>query len=363
MNIAVIGGGRWARVIASVLHDFFPEVTQISMHSPGNADQLRAWISENHFKRVFAKADWPDYFAPSRPKAVIVANAAAMHFPAAVAAILSRIPVLIEKPLAMSARDAAFLVSLAQNKGTELCSAHIFLFADYIQKFGNMVRQSGTILKVHFCWSDPEMEHRYGEVKNYDATLPVFQDIIPHIFSILRSFWDDELSFDGIQVESCGAKITVITKIGSIPCSLRLERNSALRNRVISVETESDVIELDFSIEPGTITSKAGQESGDDLWNEQPRPMRKMLGTFINAMRSNKKDSRFNAELSIESCRFSDKIYDAYLAEMATILGAPPESYHNKDIEYSYSEIFHQERIDRHGWKTKFIENMHRATS
>src|SRR5690349_5406305 len=101
-RIAIAGGGRWARVHATVLLAATPPDVRIVIHTPRNASGMRQWALERDPIRL-SVADGALDFAPGHlPDAVIVANAAADHANCAARSIAAGIPTLVEKPLSLS---------------------------------------------------------------------------------------------------------------------------------------------------------------------------------------------------------------------------------------------------------------------
>ena len=59
-NIAIIGGGRWARVIVSVLCELVTPGVNISMHFRHNLDSMLAWIKKQGLAdRIQLSSTWP----------------------------------------------------------------------------------------------------------------------------------------------------------------------------------------------------------------------------------------------------------------------------------------------------------------
>ena len=78
-SVAVIGGGRWARVLAEVLCNLVPPSSSISVHSRHNAGSMSNWISERGLgDRIHVSSQWPQ-FDLAVSHAVVVANAARDH--------------------------------------------------------------------------------------------------------------------------------------------------------------------------------------------------------------------------------------------------------------------------------------------
>ena len=88
-RLALVGGGRWARVLISVLHEILPPDARILVVTLGNGAAMRKWSTERYPDRIEVRDFLPD--ARGEFDAVIVANAARGHAEAALRAHLSEI--------------------------------------------------------------------------------------------------------------------------------------------------------------------------------------------------------------------------------------------------------------------------------
>src|SRR5262245_53080543 len=170
-RLALVGGGRWARVLAGVLLEVTPATAQIDIHTASNPTGTGDWSVRHGFNRVRVVTGWPEFHAGNRPDAVIVANAARDHTKAAGAALRARIPTLVEKPLALSERDARDLVELASRQGALLAVSRVLLFVHSLERFASQVAARAPAKSARFAWSDPQTEMRHGEAKRYDASI------------------------------------------------------------------------------------------------------------------------------------------------------------------------------------------------
>ena len=154
MRIAIIGGGRWARIIGAALVDLPGRTDEITLHSPAAGTTALDWIAERGLgRRIFVDLSLPDYGSTKRPDAVIVANQAAAHFRAVHAALSANIPVLVEKPLATAQRDVDLLGSLARDSGTLLAASQVFLYARYLDGFATYVAEGGGAgARIDVAW-------------------------------------------------------------------------------------------------------------------------------------------------------------------------------------------------------------------
>lgn len=312
-QVFIFGGGRWARVIAGVVRDLLPINTPLTLCSSRGVAALTTWLAEQGVdRRISVARQWPERF-PSGRTAVIVANAARDHTAAGLWALERGASVLIEKPFGFSLRDAQTLADCACKCGSVLVAAHVFRFARYLRNFARMMPQWDEIYSVSLDWADSKGEHRYGEAKQYDSSVPVFVDCLPHAVSVLQSVFDLLPELDGpATVDAGGAKITIPLSLGGKPCLVTLERNSPQRRRLMTVETVSGLITLDFSAEPGVIRIGTEMFCGDPCWDNAPRPLPLLLGAFLAADVGRKQDSRLSLDTAFAACRINDDVMPKY---------------------------------------------------
>lgn len=317
-TIAIVGGGRWARTIAIVLDKNLPATARISMHSPRNSAGLRDWNKTAGIDRLTVSELWPGRGDSELPDAAIIANDAKSHAPAAVNALLAGIPTLVEKPFALSARDAAMLTDVAQQMGTPIFAGHVFVFARYITTFAERVRELGPLSRIEIVWSDTPSEVRHGEGKHYDPTISVIQDVLPHILSVLRAVVPGPISFEGVTVDRGGAKVMLNLRVGKCLCVATIERRALTRCRSIQIDATAGRIELDFGIEPGSIRCGDRVVNGDPDWQRADSPLTTMIKEFLKIVEEGRAgDERLSSRLGLEFCHVVDQAAERYRAELA----------------------------------------------
>jgi predicted dehydrogenase len=319
--LSIIGGGRWARTIASVLCTLPDAPSRVILHSRHNSAGIRDWIVQKGLDdRLAVSPDWPSDGA-SPPSAVIVANHVAEHSGAAVAAFKSRCPVLIEKPVAISGGAIRQVADAAAQAGVPLAASHVFLFARYIEAFSSLVRKAAPLQRLMFLWTDGQADVRHGEAKFYDARVSAFDDILPHILPIIARIVPEALHFDGLEVDRGGAKISILASAGEVQVQILLERNGKERRRMLSATTVAGTYELDFSQEPGTITRPDGRQlDSDPLWATGPRPLGAMLCAFLAGAAGAALDERLSIAGALRSAELADAVRVAYAQHQANWL-------------------------------------------
>lgn len=346
-NIAVIGGGRWARVLVEVLCGLVPPGVRLSIHTPHNAVSMLEWVSLRRLEqRIQVSTDLPG-FSFGSSHAVIVANAARDHEKAAEWALSRRVPVLVEKPLTSSFGASQRLASLALNGNVYFAAAHVFLFARYIDAFADLVTQGKAIQSLYVHWTDPKSECRYGETKSYDPGLPVFADWMPHILPILTILTSCETpKFERLTFFRGGADLRVELMFGAVPCTVQMARNEERRRRRIDVITLQGPISLDFSSEPGIITSGDKVISGDSEWNTAERPASKMLRAFLQGASGGVRDNRLDIGNGLRVSQIIDQMSPQYNSALLSWLGKKLSTIQDgvdDDLYYALNEIFHLE--------------------
>jgi len=346
-SIAVIGGGRWARVLTEVLCGIVPPSVGISIHSLHNARSMSAWVAERGLgQRIHASSDWPQLLS-EKASAVIVANAARDHERAIEWALSVGVPVLVEKPIALTAAAAQRLVNLARSRNVRFAGAHVFLFARYIENCSRLVAEAGGVRSLQVRWMDPQFENRYGTRKQYDPGLPVFADWLPHVLSIVGTLTPSlPQRCEKLEFLRGGAHLELELMLGDIPCSVQLVRNGDRRQRIIEVATGQKLLQLDFSKEPGTIISDSTKIDGDPDWEVKGRPVARMLMAFLQWAAGGEFDSRLNIEIGLRVSHVIDQTLRLYRSALmpwliAKLAASPGEV--DDDLRYALSEMLQSE--------------------
>lgn len=341
-NIIVIGGGRWARVLTQVICDLVPPTVSVFVYSLHNAKSMRAWAGAQGLgNRLQVSSEWPQDF-PVGSNAAIVVNAARDHEKTTEWALSADIPVLTEKPMALTATAAQRLADLAESRKGRLAVSHIFLFAGYVEHFAKMVIEAGTLHSLRISWTDPLCERRYGESKHYDPGLPIFLDCLPHVLSIASALTSNSLkSCELVTFLRGGAHLEIDLMMGNVPCSIHLVRNGDRRLRFVEAITEQGKFQLDFSQEPGTITQDSKSIVGDPDWQVRPRPAARMLTAFFKWATGGDRDARLGAELGLQACRVMEGVADQYRSKQAPWLLTKLSSAEpmDEDLHYALNEM------------------------
>jgi predicted dehydrogenase len=298
-DVTIIGGGRWGRVILSVLATSDLPVNRITLVTTHNAALAQNLVSQLPSTRPIRIVS----ALPDSPSVAIIANAARSHSESARNLIAQGAHLLVEKPVVLTLQEARHLVTLANAAHTILLPGLSYRFCSYLHNFARQTASLRPVSGFDLHWSDPEGEMRYSEQKLYDKSINVADDVMPHIWTILSVLFPQAV----FTVTSCkaargGKSATFSLSNGNINGTVVLERDSDRRRRMIQLPAGAS---LDFSVEPGTMTIGSETMTADADWTSSPGPLAQQLHYFLKCVEHGKAASADETAL-LESVRFAE---------------------------------------------------------
>jgi predicted dehydrogenase len=178
VRIAVVGAGNWGRNHVRTVATL-PEATLAAVC---DIDPARL----EHVRRLYPSARaTPDLDqALEAADAVVVASPAAAHAPAATAAIERGLPVLVEKPFALSGADAEAVARLADARGVPVVAGHLLLFHPAVERLRELIR-GGELGQLYYLYSQ---RVNLGQVRPDENALWSFG---PHDISVALNLLPD----------------------------------------------------------------------------------------------------------------------------------------------------------------------------
>jgi predicted dehydrogenase len=182
VTLAQLGCGYWG---PNLLRNFVAQrdcrVKWVADASPAR----RAYV-EVTYPHVRTIDDWQPVLDDPDVDAVIVATPASTHHEIVRAALEAGKDVFVEKPLAMSTRDADELVSLVGTTDRVLMAGHTFLYNDAVRRVKRYL-DDGELGDVYYIYSQ---RLNLGQVR---SDVNAWWNLAPHDVSILLYLMDGEL--------------------------------------------------------------------------------------------------------------------------------------------------------------------------
>ena len=190
MRVAVLGAGYWGPNLVRVFAQN-PDVASVTVC---DIDRKRLDKIKKSQPGVDLADDYDKLLAGGTIDAVVVALPAALHFEAARKALAAGKHVLVEKPLASTAKEAEELCELAERGGRVLMVGHTFLFNAAVRRVKEYIDR-GVLGEVYYVYGQ---RLNLGIVrKDVDA----LWNLAPHDISILLHWLGDrtpeQVSYQG----------------------------------------------------------------------------------------------------------------------------------------------------------------------
>ena len=197
IGAAVVGHGYWGPNLARNLE----ERGEFSLEFLCDRDQTQREKFSHRFPQVRTTPDLSVVLEDPSVDAVVIATPPQTHFPLAKMALEAGKHVLVEKPLTLSIREGAELLSLTEKQHRTLMVDHTFLYSPAIQKLGELVR-GGSLGELY------SVESVRVNLGLFQRDTNVIWDLAPHDFSILLSLTDERPT----HISAVGSKTVVHPK-------------------------------------------------------------------------------------------------------------------------------------------------------
>jgi predicted dehydrogenase len=180
LRVAVVGAGGWGRnhirTVASL--------SDVELTAVADVREDRRAMIRSQYPAVALVTD--DYVqALDAADAVVVATPAASHAEIAVAALERGMPALVEKPFALSVKEASRVADVATRVGVPVLVGHLLVFHPALQHLRAMLR-GGDLGDVYYLYSQ---RVNLGQVRPDENALWSFG---PHDVSVALELLDEQ---------------------------------------------------------------------------------------------------------------------------------------------------------------------------
>ena len=282
-KVGIAGSGRWAKVLISILNEILPKQDKIIVFSNHGTQSISNWLALKGLDNRVESVNEYKKIANANLQALIIANAAKDHYEIAKMGIKNLIPLMVEKPLTNSFITDMKLINLSKENNISLALSQIFLFTEYLVNFKKLLDAEENISIINFFWDDKFDESRYGEIKNYDSSVPIYRDCMPHILSIVNYLVETNFKLNTVALDKDGSQLKIKMQSADIKLNVFMKRNAKFRKRLIQIEGSKD-LQLDFTCEPGEIVAKKRVFNADTDWEKRKSPATLMISSFLDSI-------------------------------------------------------------------------------
>ena len=191
IRVAIVGCGYWGQ---NLLRNF-AELDEAEVSVVCDVDSRSLARAKKRYPSVEIVQDYSEVLTHNQVDAIVLATPVSTHYPFARKALLAGKHVLVEKPLAQSARQVLELIDLAESAGRTLMVDHTFLYTGAVRQMKALV-ESGEIGQLLYFDS---VRISLGLVQ---SDINVLWDLGPHDFSIMDYLCERE----PIAISAMGVK-------------------------------------------------------------------------------------------------------------------------------------------------------------
>ena len=250
MRAGIVGAGLMGRWHAHALERVGGRVVGIADPDLSRAQKLAA----GH-QGAKAFADAGEMLAELELDVIHICSSTATHESIAAAALSKGIHVLVEKPIAATARETGLLYGLAEEHGALLCPVHQFAFQDGVAKAKKQLSKIGRLVHIK---ADIRSAGAPGAVESERDLIAA--DILPHPLSMISTFLEDSISAIKWNVQRPAAgELRVSGQAGDTSVSIFISMNSRPTENSFHLVGTEGTIHIDLfhsfsTFEPGAVS-------------------------------------------------------------------------------------------------------------
>ena len=146
VRVAVIGAGNWGRNHVRTV----ASLPGVELAAVCDVDKKRIEAINRGYPSAFTTDDIQK--ALDKADAAVIASPAALHPEHAMAAIERGLPTLVEKPFALSVREAESIAEAAEKNGVPIVVGHLLLFHPAVERLKELISE-GDLGELYYLYS------------------------------------------------------------------------------------------------------------------------------------------------------------------------------------------------------------------
>ena len=181
VDIAVVGAGAWGKNHIRV----FSEMNKVRLKYVCDQDPSKIASLQKAYPQTEMVKDLKPILRDPEVKGVVVASSALSHFPLTKEILMADKDVLVEKPMALSTRDAEEMLKIAEMRERILMVGHLLIYHPVVDRLKEMVA-SGELGKLYYIYTQ---RVNLGVIRQDENALLSFA---PHDLSVILYLLEEE---------------------------------------------------------------------------------------------------------------------------------------------------------------------------
>ncbi len=181
IDIAVVGAGAWGRNHIRV----FSELPNVRLKYICDRDPSRLSSLQKSHPQSKMVEDLKPILRDPEVKGVVVASSAVSHYSLSKEVLMADRDVLVEKPMALSAKDAEEMLEVAERRKRILMVGHLLIYHPVVDRLKEMVT-SGELGKLYYIYTQ---RVNLGIIRQDENALLSFA---PHDLSVILYLLEEE---------------------------------------------------------------------------------------------------------------------------------------------------------------------------
>ena len=307
-NLVIIGGGRWARQIMLSLNQNL-KLKKIFCITNKKNFFLKKWLNKKKLSEIILISNnLPK--SKSENSIAIICNSSSNHYRSSLEALRKGYNIFIEKPISLNFKQAEKIASVSKRKNKKIFCSNVFSYSESLKKITKIFKVK-KITSIKLKWHDKIKERRYGEFKKIDTNVPIYLDVLFHIFFLLNLILKKKtLKISKIKKKVFSKNKAIIQlKLNNILIDLDFNRLGYKRSRLINVNYEKNEYLINFSNQKIFFTKKLNKKKFKKKYTDVSKPLLLMLTRVISITKNNRKvDNNMSINLTLKIFRIIENI-------------------------------------------------------
>jgi len=189
INVAVVGAGAWGKNHIRV----FSEIPNVRLRYVCDQDPSRLRALQKTYPQAKMVEDLKPILQDLEVTGVVVASSALSHYSLSKEILQADKDVLVEKPMALSVKEAEEMIEISERRKRILMVGHLLIYHPVVDRLKDMVA-SGELGKIYYIYTQ---RVNLGVIRQDENALLSFA---PHDVSVILYLLDEE----PVMVTGCG---------------------------------------------------------------------------------------------------------------------------------------------------------------